>query len=193
MSLAAISSAYRPAYYPAYPSYPAPYHPGNPGYGYGNPYGTDTFTSVTSLVAGAGGGGFASYKLSARMAENYQGLFGNGLGGFFGGMKQVALTGFKGAGLSALVGAGVSVIGNGFSAATGRIEASEATRNVVSDTITSAVGGFGAVTLGGLGHILLGKLGLAGTGLTIATVALGAVGGVAAAQVKNSLMSNPPY
>lgn len=189
MTIAAISA--RPAYYPSYPVYP-PYNPAQPGngYGYGNdPYGTDTFTSVSSLVSGAAGGGFASYKLGAQMSGNMQGLFGNGFSGFFGGMKQMALTGAKGAGLSALVGGGISVVTNGISAVSGRIEPTEAVRNVVGDTITGAVGGFGAVTFAGLGHLVLGKFGLAGTGLTIATVAIGAVCGVAAAHMKNAVTS----
>lgn len=190
MTVTALNSV-RPAYYPSYPVYP-PY----PGYGhqapaYPDPYGTDTFSSVTSLLAGAGAGGFAAYKLSSTMADHYQHLFGNGFGGFMGGMKQIAFTSAKGAGLGALVGAGVSVIGNGVQAATGRIETSEAVHNVISDTVASAVGGFGAATLGGLGYLALGKLGLAGTGLTIATVALGAIGGAAAAEVRNKL--DGPY
>lgn len=193
MTVAAIQS--RVSYYPSYPVYP-PYYPGA-GYGspYHNPYnhafGSDSFSSVTSLLAGAGAGGVASYKLSSQMADNYKSLFGNGFSGFMGGMKQVAITSAKGAGIGALVGAGISVIGNGVQAATGRIEVSEAAHNVVTDTIASAVGGFGAVTLSGLGYLALGKMGLAGTGLTIATVALGAIGGAAAAEVRNKL--DGPY
>lgn len=186
MTVAAIASRPITAYYPQYPIYP-PYNPGYPpGYGH-DPYGTDTFTSVTSLVAGTAGGGFASYKLGEQMAGNMKGLFGNGFSGFFGGMKQMALTGAKGAGLSALVGGGISVVSNGISAVSGRIEATEAVRNVVGDTITSAVGGFGAVTVAGVGNIALSKLGMGGTGLMIATVALGAVGGAAAAHMHNAV------
>ncbi|PIQ26489.1 hypothetical protein COW64_11180, partial [bacterium (Candidatus Blackallbacteria) CG18_big_fil_WC_8_21_14_2_50_49_26] len=51
------------------------------------------------------------------------------------------------------------------------------------DTIGGAVGGLGAVTIGGLGNLALGSLGLAGMPLTIATVALGAVGGVLGGQL----------
>ena len=66
------------------------------------------FTSISSMVAHAGGGGFASYRLGAQMATDMKSIFGGGMKGVFGGIKNTAITGFKGAGLSALVSAGVS-------------------------------------------------------------------------------------
>ncbi len=170
----------QPQYYPPY----NPNHPQGP-----NPYQADNFRSVTSALAAGSGGGYAAYKFGGQMAGNMKGLFGNGFKGFFGSMKEMGMTGLRGMGVSALVGAGVSAIGNGIGAATGQISSSDAVGNVVGDTITSAVGGLGAVTFAGVGHIALGRLGMAGTPLMIATVALGAVGGVVAAEMKDSILN----
>jgi hypothetical protein len=153
----------------------------------GSGFGTD-FTSISSKLSAGAGGGFAAYKLGGQMSGNIKGMFGNGFKGFLGGAKNVAITGVKGAGLSALVGAGVSAVANGVGVATGKVESSEAVSNVIGDTIGSAVGGLGAVTLGGIGHMALSKFGVAGMGLTIATTALGAVGGVAASFAKDAVM-----
>lgn len=178
---------------PTYPTYqsqttptvsPAAYNPFNDSDAFGN----DGFSSVTSLLAGGAGGGFASYKLGAKMGTDIKGMFGNGFQGFMGGLKNTALTGLKGMGLSALVGAGVSAVGNGVGVAMGKVDSSEAVSNVVGDTITSAVGGLGAVTAGGLGNMLLSKVGVGGIPLTIATVTLGAVGGVAASFLKQGML-----
>ena len=153
----------------------------------GSGFGTD-FTSISSKLSAGAGGGFAAYKLGGQMSTNMKGMFGNGFKGFLGGAKNVAITGVKGAGLSALVGAGVSAVTNGVGVATGKVDSSEAVSNVIGDTITSAVGGLGAVTVGGLGHMALSKIGVGGMGLTIATTALGVVGGVAASFAKDAIM-----
>lgn len=171
-----VQTQYCPPYHPDYPQYP-------------NPYQADNFRSVTSALSAGSGGGYAAYKFGGQMAGNMKGLFGNGFKGFFGSMKEMGMTGLRGMGVSALVGAGVSAIGNGIGAATGQINSSEAVSNVVGDTITSAVGGLGAVTFAGVGHIALGRLGMAGTPLMIATVALGAIGGVVAAEMKDSILN----
>lgn len=186
MSISAVSAAQYPLYYPTslpQRSQSTPYRPASP-----QSFGSDRL-SVSSLLAPGAGGGFAAYKLGAQMGDHMKSVFGNGLKGVVGGVKNVAVTGLKGMGLSALVGAGVSAVSNGVGVATGKIDSSDAVGNVVSDTITSAVGGLGAVTLAGTGHILLSKFGMGGTTLTIATVALGAIGGVAAGYAKDSLMN----
>ncbi|MEZ0368483.1 MAG: hypothetical protein ACAI44_05270 [Candidatus Sericytochromatia bacterium] len=152
----------------------------------GSGFSTD-FSSISSMVAHAGGGGFASYKLSGQMADSYKSMFGNGFKGFLGGMKDVAVTGFKGAGLSALVSAGVSAVANGVGAATGKVESSEAVSNVVKDTIGGALGGLTAVTAGGLGSLIFRGGGVMGT---VISVGLGAVGGVLGGQVAKKLTEN---
>jgi hypothetical protein len=154
--------------------------------GTGSGFSTD-FASISSMVAHGAGGGFSSYKLGAQMGQNMKGMFGNGFKGFIGGAKNVAITGVKGAGLSALVSAGVSAISNGVGVATGKVDGSKAVSNVIGDTIGGAVGGLGAVTLGGLGNLALGAFGVAGLPLTIATVGLGAVGGVLAGKMTKGL------
>lgn len=157
-------------------------------YNNSNTFGEDSFSSITSLLSGGAGGGFAAYKLGAQMGTDIKGMFGHGLNGFMGGLKNTALTGLKGMGLSALIGAGVSAVGNGMGVAMGKVDSSEAVGNVVGDTITAAVGGLGAVTAGGVGNLLLSKVGMSGIPLTIATVTLGAVGGVAASFMKKSIL-----
>lgn len=185
MSLTAISNnPYNTSLTGVQSSSYTPYSPYSPVSGdTGSAFGSD-FSSISSMVAHAGGGGFASYKLGAQMGQNIKQIFGKT---FFTGIKNSAITGLKGAGLSALVSAGVSVVSNGIGVATGQTDGSSAVSNVMRDTIGGAVGGLGAVTLGGLGNLALGSLGLAGMPLTIATVALGAVGGVLGGQVAKSL------
>ncbi len=176
------------------------YNPYNVGSGSSSTYGDDSFSSITSLVSPAAGGGFAAYKLSGKMAESIKSIFakkppagdpataGLNTSGVMGGLKNVAITSIKGAGLAALVGAGVSAVGNGIGVATGAVDGSQAVSNVIGDTVTSAVGGLGAVALGGAGHMLLSKFGVGGMAMTITTTALGAVGGVAAGFIKQSIM-----
>ena len=191
-----------PAYYgnnpPQYNNTGSGYNPYNVGSG--DTYGDDSFSSITSLVAPGAGGAFAAYKLSGKMSESIKSIFAKkppagdpaaslNARGVMGGLKNVAMTSIKGAGLAALVGAGVSAVGNGIGVATGSVDSSQAVGNVVSDTLTSAVGGLGAVALGGGGHMLLSKIGVGGLPMTIATTALGAVGGVAAGFVKESIMN----
>ncbi|MBT9548569.1 MAG: hypothetical protein IV090_24460 [Candidatus Sericytochromatia bacterium] len=167
-----------------------PYSPTAPASGdTGTGFSTD-FTSISSKLAAGAGGGFAAYKMGAKMGADFKSIFAGGQGGgFLTGMKNVAITGFKGAGLSALVGAGVSAVANGVGVATGKVESGQAVSNVVGDTITSAVGGLGAVTLGGLGNLALGSMGVAGLPLTIITVGLGAAGGVGASFLKDKIMN----
>lgn len=158
------------------------------------------FASISSMVAHAGGGGFAAYKLSGQMGDSFKTLFGHppappaggaAVSGFGGnlmtGLKGVALTGLKGAGLSALVSAGVSVVANGVGAATGKVDSSTAMKNVAKDTIGGAVGGLTAVTVGGIGSIALGAMKIGGLPATIITVGLGAVGGVLGGQLSKKL------
>lgn len=186
MSLTAISNnPYSAATVGVQTSSYTPYSPYSPVSGdTGNgAFGSD-FSSISSMVAHAGGGGFAAYKLGAQMGQNMKQIFGKT---FMTGIKNSAMTGLKGAGLSALVSAGVSVVSNGVGIATGKIDGSSAVSNVMKDTIGGAVGGLGAVTIGGLGNLALGSLGLAGMPLTIATVALGAVGGVLGGQIAKPL------
>ena len=40
-----------------------------------NTYGDDSFSSITSIVSPAAGGGFAAYKLSGKMAESIKSIF----------------------------------------------------------------------------------------------------------------------
>ena len=138
------------------------------------------FTSISSMVAHAGGGGFAAYKFGSQMATDMKSIFSGGFKGVMGGIKNTAITGMKGAGLSALVSAGVSAVSNGVGVATGSVTTDQAVSNVVKDSIGGAVGGLAAVTAGGVGHMLLGRFGTIGT---VASVALGAVGGVAGGQL----------
>jgi len=162
------------------------------------------FTSISSMVAHAGGGGFAAFKLSGQMGDSIKTLFGHppapaappagggaATAGFAGnlmtGLKGVAITGLKGAGLSALVSAGVSVVANGVGAATGKIDSSKAVTNVVKDTIGGAVGGLTAVTAGGIGSIAMGAMHIGGLPATIITVGLGAVGGVLGGELTKKL------
>ncbi|MGV3523188.1 MAG: hypothetical protein ACO1RX_03130, partial [Candidatus Sericytochromatia bacterium] len=146
------------------------------------------FTSISSMVSHAGGGGFTGYKLGGKMAESMKSMFaGGGVKGFFGGVKNVAVTGVKGAGLSALVSAGVSAVANGVGAATGKVDSSQAVTNVVKDTIGGAVGGLTGVTAAGLGSLVFkggGTLGL------VVSVGLGAVGGVVGGQIAKKFTDN---
>lgn len=155
----------------------------NPLSGLTSGFATD-FSSISSMASHAAGGGFASYKLSGQMADSYKSLFGNGAGGFFGGMKNIALTSLKGAGLSALVSAGVSAVANGVGAATGKVDKAEAMSNVVKDTIGGTLGGLTAVTAGGLGSLIFRGGGVMGT---VISVGLGAVGGVVGGQLAKKL------
>lgn len=188
MTLTSVGAANNYYPVPTATNYTNPYLPTTsapPVVGDTGSFGSD-FSSIGRMVAHAGGGGFASYKLGGQMADNYKGMFSNGIKGFFGGVKNVAITGVKGAGLSALVSAGVSAVANGVGVATGKQDGSTAVSNVLSDTIGGAVGGLGAVTLGGLGTLALRSFGIAGLPLTIATVGLGAVGGVLAGKLLDS-------
>ena len=142
------------------------------------------FTSISSMVSHAGGGGFAAYKFGNKMATDMKSIFGNGMKGVFSGLKNTAITGLKGAGISALVSAGVSAAVNGVGVATGKVESSEAVSNVIKDSIGGAVGGLTAVAAGGVGFMLLGRFGTIGT---VASVALGAVGGVAGGQLASKM------
>lgn len=160
------------------------------------------FSSISSMVAHAGGGGFAAYKLSGSMGESIKTLFGHppappadaaaaGFGhNLMTGLKGVAVSGLKGAGLSALVSAGVSVVANGVGAATGKIDSSQAMTNVMKDTIGGAVGGLTAVTAGGIGNIAMGAMHIGGLPATIITVGLGAVGGVLGGQLAKKVTDN---
>lgn len=208
MNLSAVqTSNYNP--YNAYGTTPAPYGNNDP-YGNYNPYGngggvsSDTnitykkdFSSITSLVSGAAGGGFAAYKLGGKMGESIKGLFGKtpaatppadeafktGFGkNLAGGMKGIALNGLKGAGLSALFAAGVSAVGNGVGVATGQVNGSDAVGNVVKDTIGGAVGGLAGVTLGGFASMIP----VGGVFGTVLTVGAGAIGGVLGSQLAQS-------
>jgi len=155
-------------------------NPVAPDNGNGSLAGGD-FTSISSMVANAAGGGFTSYKMGASMAGNMKSIFTKG--NFMGGLKGTVITGFKGAGLSALISAGVSAAANGYSVASGKIDGSTAIGNVVKDSIGGAVGGLAAVTAGGFGHMLLGRFGVVGT---IASVGLGAAAGVAGGRLASS-------
>lgn len=202
MSLSAVQTSN----YNAYNTYNT--NPQSP-YGNYNPYGTGSgvssdsnitykkdFSSITSLVSGAGGGGFAAYKLGGKMGDSIKGLFGKtptppadgaakaGFGkNFAGGIKGIAMTGLKGAGLSALVAAGVSAVGNGVGVATGQVNGSDAVGNVVKDTIGGAVGGLTGVTLGGFASMIP----VGGVFGTVLTVGFGAVGGVLGSQLAQSM------
>ena len=147
------------------------------------------FTNISSMVAHAGGGGFAGYKLGSKMATDMKGMFGNGFKGFFGGLKNTAMTGLKGAGISALVSAGVSAVSNGVGVATGKIDSSEAVGNVVKDSIGGAVGGLTGVTAAGVANMAMGAVGVTGIFGTVVTVAAGAVGGVVGGQLSKKLTS----
>lgn len=171
------------------------------GSGSGSSFFSTDFSSISSMVAHAGGGGFASYKVSGQMAESIKTLFGKGtppadpaaagIGqNLMKGFKGIAISGLKGAGLSALVSAGVSAVSNGVGVATGKVESSEAVSNVVKDTIGGAVGGLTAVTAGGLGSIALGAFKIGGLPATVITVGLGAVGGVLGGQLAKKLTDN---
>lgn len=201
--MGAISaSAYNPyatpvqaASYNPYSSSPVVSDDSNSSGGLG--FSTD-FKSISSMVAHAGGGGFAAYKLSGKMSESIKTIFGKGTppangavqAGFgknlLTGVKGIAITGIKGAGLSALVSAGVSAIGNGVGVATGKVESSEAVSNVVKDTIGGAVGGLTGVTAAGLAGLIPvpGMLG------TVLTVGVGAVGGVLGGHLASKLTEN---
>ena len=159
------------------------------------------FTSISSMVAHAGGGGFAAFKVSGQMAESIKTLFGKGTppagaeaagigSNLMKGFKGIAISGLKGAGLSALVSAGVSAVSNGVGVATGKVESGVAVNNVVKDTIGGAVGGLTAVTAGGLGSIAMGALKIGGLPATVITVGLGAVGGVLGGQLAKKLTDN---
>ena len=192
MNISAVSSNLQVQAYNPYASGPVVSDDSNGGGFTG--FSTD-FTSISSMVSHAGGGGFAAYKLSGNMAESIKTIFGKGTppatSGFgqnlMTGMKGIAINGAKGAGLSALVSAGVSAVANGVGVATGKIDSSEAVGNVVKDTIGGAVGGLVGVTAAGVGHIFLGRFGTIGT---IAAVALGAVGGVAGGKLAGKLTEN---
>ena len=186
ISLNSLSSTYQtPVVQPSNYSVYSPYDPGstptNP-----SAFSSD-FASIGSMVANGAGGGFAAYKLGAQMGQNMKSIFGKT---FTTGLKNSAVTSLKGAGLSALVSAGVSVVSNGVGIATGKTDGSTAVNNVMKDTLGGAIGGLGAVTFGGLGNLAMGSLGLAGIPLTVATVALGAVGGVLGGQLAHPLTHN---
>lgn len=201
MTLTSVGAANNYYPVPTVGQYTNPYLPATttpPVVGDTGSFGSD-FSSIGRMVAHAAGGGFASYKLGGQMAQNIKTMFGKppappaGVevarsfgGNFMTGLKGVATTSLKGAGLSALVSAGVSAVTNGVGVATGKQDGSTAVSNVLSDTIGGAVGGLGAVTLGGLGNLALGAFGIAGLPLTIATVGLGAVGGVLAGKLLDS-------
>ncbi|MEZ0368486.1 MAG: hypothetical protein ACAI44_05285 [Candidatus Sericytochromatia bacterium] len=175
------------------------------GSGTSSGFATD-FASISSMVAHAGGGGFAAFKLSGQMADSFKTLFGHppappanpggsmaahGFGGnLMAGLKGIGMTSLKGAGLSALVSAGVSVVANGVGAATGKVDSSQAVTNVVKDTIGGAVGGLTAVTAGGLGSLALGAMHIGGLPATVITIGLGAVGGVLGGQLAKKLTDN---
>ena len=178
---AAYSTVQTTSYNP-YTSSPVVSDDTNPGGGLSG-FASD-FSSISSMVSHAGGGGFAAYKFGNKMSTDMKSIFGNGFKGAFTGIKNTAITGFKGAGISALVSAGVSAAVNGVGVATGKVESSEAVSNVIKDSIGGAVGGFTGVAAGGLGYMLLGRFGTIGT---IASVALGAVGGVAGGQLASKL------
>lgn len=143
-----------------------------------------SFSSISSFVSSAAGGGFTGYKLGGQMTDSFKSLFGNGAGGFMGGMKNIAVTGFKGAGLSALVTAGVSAAANGIGMATGKVTSDVAMKNVVKDTIGGAVGGLTGVTAAGIGGLIFRGGGVMGT---VLSVGLGAVGGVVGGQLAHKL------
>jgi len=163
-------------------------------------------------IFGGGNGGQVGAQLSAQAGKSAQALLTKGSkglvsemqktgattaknlttqagkGGLFSGVGGVVMTGLKGAGLGALVGAGLSAVTNGVGVATGQVSSSRAVDNVIGDTIGGAVGGLGAVTAAGIGGMILGKMGVAGLPLTIATIALGAAGGVAGMMAKDALL-----
>ena len=150
--------------------------------GSGSGFSTD-FSSISSIAAHAGGGGFAAYKLGGQMNGNMKSIFGNGFKGAFGGIKNTAITGIKGAGLGALVSAGVSAVGNGVGVATGKVDSSEAVSNVIKDSIGGLAAGALGTTAGGLASFIPVK-GVVGT---VLVTAAGAAGGVAGGMLANKL------
>lgn len=155
--------------------------------------GSDTFRNYSRMAGMAAGGGFAAYKLSGKVADNYKELTlalkpdANNLAAATPALQKIIGSSMHGAGLSAMVAAGVSALTNGISVVRGQSDAKTAVNQVFSDTITGAVGGFGAVSIGGAGHMLLGSFGIAGLPLTIGTVAIGAAGGVLAGRLGQKL------
>lgn len=153
--------------------------------------GQDTLQLAGRIIGHGAGGGFASYKMGSKMAEQYklvaEAIKTNGLKGAVPQMKSLGITSAKGAGMAALVSGGVSALTNGIQVARGQMEGKEAINHVITDSISGAVGGLGAVSLAGAGHLALGRLGVVGLPLTIATTAIGAVGGATAGFIANQV------
>jgi len=185
-SLAVSQSAYTNPYASVQTNSFNPYSSGpvvSDDTGSGSGFATD-FSSISSMVSHAGGGGFAGYKLGAKMGADMKSIFsGGGIKGVFGGLKNTAFTGIKGAGLSALVSAGISAVGNGVGVATGKVDSSAAVSNVVKDTIGGAVGGLTGVTAAGFASMIP----VGGAFGTILTVGAGAVGGVLGGRLASKL------
>ena len=185
MGISAVSNQFQMA--PVQSVAPASYNPYgdsvvSDGGSNGGGFSTD-FSSISSIAAHAGGGGFAAYKLGGQMNGNMKSIFGNGFKGAFGGIKNTAITGIKGAGLGALVSAGVSAVGNGVGVATGKVDSSEAVSNVIKDSIGGLAAGALGTTAGGLASFIPVK-GVVGT---VLVTAAGAAGGVAGGMLANKL------
>ena len=193
---ASVQSTTQTSNYNPYTTGPVVSDGGGSGSGIGG-FSTD-FSSISSMVSHAGGGGFAGYKLGGKMGESIKGLFGKaptppadgggagqaGFGkNFMTGVKGIAITGLKGAGLSALVSAGISAVGNGVGVATGKVESSAAVSNVIKDTIGGAVGGLTGVTAAGFASMIP----VGGAFGTILTVGAGAIGGVLGGRMASKL------
>ena len=158
--------------------------------------GSDRFVQYTRFASQAAGGGFAAYKLGNQASDYFKELAtvlnpGQGVAQSpLPALQKIGGISMKGAGLSALVAVGVSAVANGVAVARGQSNSQEAVQNVVSDGISGAIGGFGAISLAGAGTHMLRAFGMAGLPLTIGMVALGAVGGVATAQLAQQFQNN---
>jgi hypothetical protein len=137
------------------------------------------FNLISSILAGGITGGM-THNQTADALKSFK---SQGMGA---GFKNLGMATLKSAGIGALVSGLVSGVQNGAAAARGEMSKADAGGNVAADTVGGILAGAGAGIGAGIGSLALRSFGVAGLPLTVAAVAVGALGSVGVNHLFNS-------